>query len=97
MPAPQLKLVPKAPKQQALFEIDQWIVDDPLVFDAWNAWVEMRIKIKKPMTDRAKSRAMDKLWKLKQAGHSPLLVLFQSEDKNYTDLYPPSAAYLEWL
>lgn len=71
-------------------ELPDWI---PL--EAWEGWLEMRRLKKKPLTEGAKERAIQKLWRLRQAGHSPLLVLNQSEDNGYTGLFPVSRTYLD--
>jgi hypothetical protein len=46
--------------------------------DAWEGFVEMRKKIKKPLTDTAERLAIKALDRLMQAGHSPRAVLEQS-------------------
>ena len=55
---------------------------------AWDGWVEMRVRIKKPMTERARDMAVAKLKAMKDGGHDIKAILERSEFKNYTDLYP---------
>ena len=54
----------------------------------WNGFVEMRKKIKKPLTDRAKKMALESLRKLRDSGQDPNLVLQQSEFNNWKGLFP---------
>ncbi len=54
----------------------------------WKAFVEMRIKIKKPMTSRAKEISIDILRGLKDQGFDPSIVLKNSIACSYPGLYP---------
>lgn len=65
-------------------EIPSWM---PL--DAWSGFVEMRTKIKKPMTHRAQVLAIGKLEKFMAQGHDPTEILNQSTFNDYQDLYEP--------
>lgn len=64
--------------------LPQWI--DP---EAWEEFVNMRKKIKKPLTEGAAVRALKKLYALKEAGHDPNASLLQSADFYWQDLYEP--------
>lgn len=55
---------------------------------AWLAYREMRIKIRKPMTDHAVDLAIRKLIELKAAGHDAVAVLDQSILNSWAGLYP---------
>jgi hypothetical protein len=55
---------------------------------AWKAYVEMRIHIKKPMTDYAMKLRVNDLRRLQSEGHDPILVLHQSIGNNWQDLFP---------
>lgn len=55
--------------------------------DAWQGFVEMRIKIKKPMTDLAKRMAVGKVEKFVAMGHDPSEILNQSTFNGWQDLY----------
>jgi hypothetical protein len=58
-----------------------------LPMEAWNGFLEMRKKQKKPMTDRAIKRAINKLDELRRAGNKPEDVLDQSTMHCWADLY----------
>lgn len=55
--------------------------------DAWNGFVEMRKKMKKPMTDRAAQMKISDLHMFKEQGHDIEAILNQSTANNYLDLY----------
>lgn len=61
---------------------DHWL---PL--DAWQGWVEMRKKLKKPLTDRAIERALTKLAAMYEKGQDIGEVLDRSTMNGWTDLY----------
>ena len=54
---------------------------------AWKAFVEMRKKINKPMTDYAMKLRVKDLVKFMEAGHDPIEVLNQSVCSCWQDLY----------
>jgi hypothetical protein len=60
---------------------------DWLPIDAWNGWLEMRKQRKKPLTDRAASRAINKLEAMRDAGQDITEVLDRSTMNGWTDLY----------
>lgn len=64
------------------FKIPQWVPENE-----WNDFVEMRIKIKKPLTDKAKKLAIKNLEDLKNEGHPPIDVLNQSVLNSYQGLF----------
>lgn len=55
---------------------------------AWNAFIEMRKLIKKPMTPYAMKLKVGALAKLQVEGHDPVAVLNQSIENNWQDIYP---------
>ena len=57
--------------------------------ESWAGYVEMRRKIKKPMTDRAAQLRINDLEKFKDAGHDVAAILDQSTASSWTDLYLP--------
>jgi len=63
--------------------IPEWIPAD-----AWAGYVEMRKKIRKPMTDRAISLAVNTLTKLREEGYEPGAVLDQSVMNSWQGLFP---------
>lgn len=56
--------------------------------DSWSAFVEMRLRIRKPMTDRAKELACMELERLKAQGQDPTAVLNQSVMNSWQGLFP---------
>ena len=70
-------------KQAATFRLPEWVPAD-----AWNGFVEMRTRIKEPMTDRAVTLLINKLDKLRSEGHDPEAVLDQSIIGNWKTVYP---------
>ena len=73
--------------------------DDIFVWDAFKDWEKMRKQIKKPLTDLAKSRAVNKLEKLSGGDKDKAIaILEQSTDHCWQDLYelkteePPQTA-----
>lgn len=55
----------------------------------WKDYSDMRQKIRKPMTDRAKKLAVATLEKLKAEGHDPKAVLQQSVFNSWQGLFAP--------
>jgi len=70
-------------KQKLLFQLPHWI---PL--EAWNAYLDMRKTIKKPMTEYAMQLAIKKLWQFKEQGMSVQEVLDQSTFNTWQGLFP---------
>ncbi|WLW64292.1 hypothetical protein RA224_12945 [Achromobacter aegrifaciens] len=74
------------PKRLRLTEFN---LPDWLPRDAWVDWVEHRIAVKAPMTERAATMAINHLAKLRAAGNDPVAVIEQSvRSGKWTDLYP---------
>jgi uncharacterized protein YdaU (DUF1376 family) len=67
---------------EALFELPPW-----LDLEAWEAYREMRKKIKKPMTDRARDQLLKRLAAMHARGVDVTAALDQSILKCYTDVY----------
>ena len=65
------------------FTLPEWIPTDQ-----WQAYVQMRVKIGKPLTDWAKGMAVAKLERLKEQGHHPAAVLAQSAFAGWQGLFP---------
>lgn len=57
----------------------------------WAAFEEMRQRIRKPLTDRARELAIGELAKLREAGHAPADVLNWAVMNSYQGLFPPPA------
>jgi hypothetical protein len=77
----------KTSEKTAKFSLPDW-VDREL----WDAYEEMRVKIKKPMTDTARKLALDKLKKLEAEGHTSDVVLRHSILNCYQGLFAPSSS-----
>jgi hypothetical protein len=65
-----------------------FVLPDWISPEAWDGYVAMRAKARKPMTDRARSLVIKELEKLRSEGHDVGAVLDQSTLKNWTDVYP---------
>ena len=63
-----------------------------LPIEAWKGWVEMRKQRKRPLTDRAKARALNKLEALHLAGHDINELLDRSTINGWLDIYEPKGA-----
>lgn len=75
-------LEPSSKAKAISFSLPDWIPQE-----SWEAWVEMRKSIKKPLTDKAKAMAVTRLAKLQADGNDPAEVLDQSTLNNWQDLY----------
>lgn len=73
---------PPKPKAQAPFVLPGWISRD-----SWEGFEEMRKKIRKPMTDRARGMIVSELGKLNNRGFAPAEVLDQSTRNCWQDVY----------
>jgi len=62
-------------------------VPDWIPMDAWTGYQDMRKKIRKPMTDRAISLAIQTLDKLRADGNDPGAVLDQSTLNSWQGLF----------
>jgi len=70
-------------KQGEIFELPDWIKKD-----TWESYLEMRKKIKKPATEKAKTLIARELSKLKTSGFDPDLVLEQSIMNCWQGVFP---------
>ena len=70
------------PQPKDTLDLPEWIDKD-----AWNGYLEMRKKIKKPATVRAMKMVINSLEQLRGQGQDPNKVLDQSTLKNWTDVY----------
>lgn len=70
----------------APFPLPDWIPSK-----SWDAWVEMRLSIKRPLTEHAKALAVKKLERLQGQGFQPADVLDQSTLNGWQDLFPLKA------
>lgn len=58
------------------------------ICQAWKSYVEMRVAIKKPITERGKELAVMKLTELQKHGHDPVEILNQSTFHSWQGLFP---------
>jgi uncharacterized protein YdaU (DUF1376 family) len=77
------RTIKRKAKAQAPFVLPVWI---PAA--AWSGYVEMRQRIRRPMTDKARSIAVQKLESLRHEGQSPAAVLEQSTFNSWQGLFP---------
>lgn len=85
-PTPELRS-PNTSYTHQLTTKDITALPNWLPIDAWNGWLEMRKQRKKPLTDRAASRAINKLQAMRDAGQDITEVLDRSTMNGWTDLY----------
>jgi hypothetical protein len=64
------------------FTLPEWIDRE-----AWTGYEEMRVKLKKPLTDRARMLAVRDLQKLRSGGHDVAAVLDQSTQNGWLGLF----------
>lgn len=69
------------------FVLPDWIPAEP-----WDGYVEMRKRIRKPMTDRARKLVVNELQRLMAKGHDLSAVLDNSTRNNWVDVYEPKGA-----
>ena len=74
----------KATPRASLATLPDW-----LPHEAWNAFVEMRLKIRAPMTEYAKVLMMGKLNKFREQGLNLELLLNNSTAHSWRDVYMP--------
>ncbi|WP_159108091.1 helix-turn-helix domain-containing protein [Novosphingobium sp. MBES04] len=64
-------------------------IPDWMPMEAWDGYVAMRDRIRKPMTDRAKELMIAKLDRWRADGHDPGAILDDATEHSWTGLYPP--------
>lgn len=72
------------PKKDYIFVLPEWIPEQN-----WKAFVEMRTRIKKPLTEWAKHLIELELQKIKKAGHDPIAAMDKSTRNSWQDVYMP--------
>lgn len=83
-------LPPKSPQGDAFAEIAK---GDTGLLEAFRAFAEMRSKLKKPMTDRAKRMLVKKVEQMAGGDHGKMIaILDQSVLHSWTDVYDPKQA-----
>lgn len=71
------------------FKIPEW-----LDAESWQAFLDMRKRIKKPMSLRAANVTIGGLQRLRDEGNDPGLVLDQSEYHNWQGIFPLKDSFL---
>jgi uncharacterized protein YdaU (DUF1376 family) len=66
-----------------------WVLPSWIDATTWGHFEEMRLKIKKPMTDRARELVVMELEKFRDAGHDVKAILEKSTRNNWQDVYAP--------
>jgi hypothetical protein len=66
----------------------RFVLPDWIPAEAWKGYEDMRVRIRKPMTDRARGLVIKEMDKLREQGHDPAAVLDRSTLKGWTDVYP---------
>lgn len=87
-PQPELANPVKAGHKAGTKVEELVIIPDYLDKDTWAAFLDMRWKIKAPLTQRAKKLLLGELEKLKAQGHPPNKVLEQSIMNSWKSVYP---------
>ena len=64
-----------------------FVIPDWIPMEEWLAFEEMRQKMRKPMTDKARSLILTTLHRLRSHGQAPKLVLEQSIRKGWQDVF----------
>lgn len=65
------------------------VIPDWMPMEAWNGYVAMRNRIRKPLTDRAVELMVGKLERWRADGHDPGAILDDATEHSWTGLYPP--------
>lgn len=86
---PTIPNQPNQPKHKEGANVSAFVLPDWIRPDDWTAFEEMRKKIKKPMTDRARENIVKKLATFKARGHDPTTVLNNSITGDWQDVYEP--------
>lgn len=82
IPEPSAPVVVKTPK----FLLPEWVPVEP-----WEGYLGMRVKMRKPMTDRAKALAVKKIDALRAKGYSPAALLDEATEKCWMSIYEPKS------
>jgi len=85
------------PKNQEPITKKQPTVDLPvwLPKEKWEAFVQMRKQLKKPMTEYAIKLMVDKLVRLREAGHNVAELLDKSITNGWLDVYEPKGGSVQ--
>ena len=86
------KLLPTKERKETItketIQKKEYVLPDWLNRESWNAFIEMRRRIKKPLTDYGCQVAIKKLQKLKDAGQDPNAILDNSIMNSWQGIWP---------
>lgn len=82
------KSLPEVEKRREQQGASAFALPDWVSRDDWKAFEDSRKKLRKPMTDRARSLVINELDRLRAAGNDPSAVLAQSVRKGWQDVFP---------
>jgi hypothetical protein len=75
------------PEEQEATKIQKFVLPEWLPVDAWQGFVDMRKKLKAPLTPRAITLLMTKLAELRTQGNDPGAVLDQSTERAWRGVF----------
>lgn len=82
--------IPHTPKNKEEAELPlSFALPDWMPVEAWDGYVAMRKKQRKPMTDRARDLKIAELQRFRDAGHDIGAILDKSTANCWTDVYAP--------
>jgi hypothetical protein len=88
------KRSPRQPKQLTPTDHpSSFIPPGWLTTESWAGFEEMRKKIRKPLTDRARQLTISKLYELKSQGEDPIACLDQSVQRGWQGVFAVSRPY----
>lgn len=76
-------------KKEEAPKVERFSPPDWVPLEQWNAWLEVRKRIKAPNTDRAMKLAVKDLLALRDAGHEPGQILDLATSRGWRGLFPP--------
>ena len=83
IPSPEPLPAPKAKATPAARALPDWLPVEP-----WKAFLEMRAKIRAPLTQRGQELSIRKLYKLQASGEDVTAMLEQSVERSWRGLFP---------
>ena len=86
---PNLPNLPNIPKNKDGAKVSAFVLPDWIDSEVWKAFEEMRSKIKKPMTDRARKNIVMKLEDFKSKGYDPTVILDDAITGSWQSVYEP--------
>lgn len=81
---------PPSTNPQKKYKGRAFALPDWIPAESWEAWMEVRKKLRAPNTDRALRLAVGDLEKFRADGHDPASVLDNATKRGWRGLFPPS-------